>query len=79
MIVSRVDGACQKVSATLSELVKAAEIEKVKRGVYRRSPAASSINEAAERLILALKEEEVNINDYQSITETRDRIGHFIT
>ena len=26
-----------------------------------------------------LKEEEVNINDYQSITEARDRIGHFIT
>ena len=26
-----------------------------------------------------LKEEEVDINDYQSITEARDRIGHFIT
>ena len=32
-----------------------------------------------QRLIRTLKEEEVNINDYQSITETRDRIGHFIT
>ena len=30
-------------------------------------------------LIRTLKEEEVNINDYQSITEARDRIGHFIT
>ena len=34
-IVSEVDGARQKVSAALSELVKAGEIEKVKRGVYR--------------------------------------------
>ena len=25
------------------------------------------------------KRKEVNINDYQSITEARDRIGHFIT
>ena len=25
------------------------------------------------------KEEEVHLNDYQSITEARDRIGHFIT
>ena len=36
-------------------------------------------NGYAERLIRTLKEEEVNINDYQSITEARDRIGHFIT
>ena len=36
-------------------------------------------NGYAERLIRTLKEEEVHINDYQSITEARDRIGHFIT
>lgn len=43
-IVSHVDGARQKVNAALSELVKAGEIEKVKRGAYRLSEA-SSINE----------------------------------
>ena len=36
-------------------------------------------NGYAERLIRTLKEEEVHINDYQSITEARERIGHFIT
>ncbi len=36
-------------------------------------------NGYAERLIRTLKEEEVHINDYQSITDARDRIGHFIT
>ena len=36
-------------------------------------------NGYAERLTRTLKEEEVDINDYQSITEARDRIGHFIT
>ena len=36
-------------------------------------------NGYAERLIRTLKEEAVDINDYQSITEARDRIGHFIT
>ena len=35
-------------------------------------------NGYAERLIRTLKEEEVDINDYQSITEARDRIGDFI-
>ena len=35
-------------------------------------------NGYAERLIRTLKEEEVEINDYQNITEARDRIGHFI-
>ena len=35
-------------------------------------------NGYAERLIRTLKEEEVHMNDYQSITEARDRIGHFI-
>ena len=35
-------------------------------------------NGYAERLIRTLKEEEVNINEYQSITEARDRIGQFI-
>lgn len=35
-------------------------------------------NGYAERLIRTLKEEEVDINDYQSISEARDRIGHFI-
>ncbi len=35
-------------------------------------------NGYAERLIRTLKEEEVDINGYQSITEARDRIGHFI-
>ena len=32
-------------------------------------------NGYAERLIRTLKEEEVDINDYQSITKARDRIG----
>ena len=36
-------------------------------------------NGYAERLIRTLKEEEVCLNDYQSITEARDRIGDFIT
>ena len=36
-------------------------------------------NGYAERLIRTLKEEEVYLNDYQNITEARDRIGHFIT
>ena len=36
-------------------------------------------NGYAERLIRTLKEEEVHLNDYESITEARDRIGHFIT
>ena len=36
-------------------------------------------NGYAERLIRTLKEEEVDLNDYQSITEARDRIGDFIT
>ena len=36
-------------------------------------------NGYAERLIRTLKEEEVEINDYQSITEARDGIGDFLT
>ena len=36
-------------------------------------------NGYAERLIRTLKEEEVHLNDYQSITEARDRIADFIT
>ena len=36
-------------------------------------------NGYAERLIRTLKEEEVHLNNYQSITEARERIGHFIT
>ena len=36
-------------------------------------------NGYAESLIRTLKEEEGHINDYQSITETRGRIGDFIT
>ncbi len=36
-------------------------------------------NGYAERVIRTLKEEEVYINDYQNITEARERIGHFIT
>ena len=36
-------------------------------------------NGYAERFICTLKEEEVDLNDYQSITEARERIGHFIT
>ena len=36
-------------------------------------------NGYAERLIRTLKEEEVHINAYENITETRDRIGDFIT
>ena len=36
-------------------------------------------NGYAERLIRTLKEEEVHINDYDSIAQARDRIGHFIT
>ncbi len=35
-------------------------------------------NGYAERLIRTLKEEEIDSNEYQSITEARDRIGHFI-
>ena len=36
-------------------------------------------NGYAERLIRTLKEEEVHLNDYEDITEARDRIGYFIT
>ena len=36
-------------------------------------------NGYAERLIRTLKEEEVYLNDYESIAEARDRIGDFIT
>ena len=36
-------------------------------------------NGYAERLIRTLKEEKVDIDDYQSITKARERIGHFIT
>ena len=36
-------------------------------------------NGYAERLIRTLKEEEVHLNDYQDITEARERIGQFIT
>ena len=36
-------------------------------------------NGYAERLIRTLKEEEVHLNDYESLTEARDRIGDFIT
>ena len=36
-------------------------------------------NGYAERLIRTLKEEEVDINDYQNITEARERIRQFIT
>ena len=35
-------------------------------------------NGYAERLIRTLKEEEVHLNDYQSITEATESIGHFI-
>ena len=35
-------------------------------------------NGYAERLIRTLKEEEVYLNDYDTITEARNRIGHFI-
>ena len=36
-------------------------------------------NGYVERLIRTLKEEEAYLNDYQDITEARERIGHFIT
>ena len=36
-------------------------------------------NGYAERLIRTLKEEEVHLNDYEDITEARERIKHFIT
>ena len=36
-------------------------------------------NGYAERLIRTLKEEEVHLNDYEDITEARERIEHFIT
>ena len=36
-------------------------------------------NGYAERLIRTLKEEEVHLNEYRSIAEARERIGHFIT
>ncbi|MDE0009985.1 MAG: IS3 family transposase [Candidatus Poribacteria bacterium] len=35
-------------------------------------------NGCAERLIRTLKEEEVHLNDYEDITEARERIGQFI-
>lgn len=53
-IVSHVDGARQKVNSALSELVKAGEIEKVKRGVYRGSPGASSINETKDAPLIII-------------------------
>ena len=36
-------------------------------------------NRYAERLIRTLKEEEIHLNDYEDITQVRDRIEHFIT
>ena len=36
-------------------------------------------NGYAERLIRTLKEEEVHLNDYDTISQARARIGHFIT
>ena len=33
----------------------------------------------AERLIRTLKKEEVHLNDYKDITETRARIGQFLS
>ena len=36
-------------------------------------------NGYAERLIRTLKEEEVHLNEYRSITEGREHIGHFMT
>ena len=53
-IVSEVDGARQKVNTALSELVNAGEIEKVKRGVYRVSPEASSINETEDAPLIII-------------------------
>ena len=35
-------------------------------------------NGYAERLMRTLKEEKIHLNDYQNITEARDRIRHFI-
>ena len=35
-------------------------------------------NGYAERFIRTVKEEEVHLNDYENITEARNRIGHFI-
>lgn len=35
-------------------------------------------NGYAERVIRTLKEEEVSLNDYENISEARDRIGHFL-
>jgi len=52
-IVSEVDGARQKVNSALSELVKAGEIEKVKRGVYRL-PDPSLIDEAKEAPLIII-------------------------
>ena len=53
-IVSQVEGARQKVNAELSALVKAGKIEKVKRGVYRGSPKASSINETEDAPLIII-------------------------
>lgn len=53
-IVSHVEGARQKVSAALSELAKAGEIEKVKRGVYRGSPDPSLIDEAEDAPLIII-------------------------
>ena len=52
-IVSHVDGARQKVNAALSEPVKAGEIKKVKRGVYRL-PDPSLIDEAEKKPLIII-------------------------
>ena len=52
-IVSEVNGARQKVNAALSELVRAGEIEKVKRGVYRL-PDPSLIDEAEDTPLIII-------------------------
>ena len=54
LVAVQVDGARQKVSAALSELVKVGEIEKVKRGVYRWSPEASLINETQDEPLIII-------------------------
>ena len=45
----------------------------------RRRFTPESKAEYAERLIRTLKEEEVHLNGYEDITQTKARIGHFIT
>ena len=61
-----------KVSYILPLMRHGIEISLVRRGCPLE-------NGYAERRIRTLKAEEVHLNDYKNVIESRDRIGHFIT